>query len=122
MKYFKLHKLIFLILFFLVINSFILLGESYSEHRLDDKVYLSGGNKFLLNEGRIDSLNTKESETSNESTKSKPLSGISVKQYFATKFYSQKGGDKEDLASRYANQVNYSPEISGKYKQQNLNG
>lgn len=114
MKYFKLHKLIFLILFFLVINSFILLGESYSEHRLDDKVYLSGGNKFLLNEGRIDSLNTKESETSNESTKSKPLSGISVKQYFATKFYSQKGGDKEDLASRYTNQVNYSPEISGK--------
>ena len=77
---------------------------------MDDRNYLYHGRKTIKNEGRVESSipTDKNSNTKEELPK---RTGFAVSSFFTPKFYSQKGGDKEDLANRYANQINFSPEI-----------
>lgn len=106
------HRPLLMFLVFFTTTS--LFSESYSSHRLDDKNYLFGGRKNLYNEGRIESVLPQKYLTSEKPMyETESFSDISIKQYLSPKFYSQKGGDKEDLARRYATQVSYSPELVG---------
>lgn len=106
----RFHYIIFIIFLFLLTNY--TFAESYRDYRLDDLNYLSKGRKTIQNEGRIEtsakSKNTdKDSATEDSDTK------FIYNSFLTSKFYSQKGGDKEDLARRYATQLNFTPEFVG---------
>lgn len=77
---------------------------------MDDMNYLYHGRKTMKNEGRVES-SIPIDKNSNAKEELPKRTGFAVNAFFTPKFYSQKGGDKEDLANRYANQVSFSPEI-----------
>ncbi|MCC6972279.1 MAG: hypothetical protein IT434_18855, partial [Phycisphaerales bacterium] len=101
------------ILIFLFLSTRFLFSESYKEHRLDDLNYANQGRKTIKNEGRIESSTTSNKDIDSNESQKTTKSDFAVSSYLTPKFYSQKGGDKEDIAGRYANQVNFSPELVG---------
>jgi hypothetical protein len=95
------------------------LAESYKEHRADDLNYANQGRKTIVNQGRIETSIIRKKQAEKEENPDNSESGFLLSTYLTPKFYSQKGGDKEDLAGRYANQINFSPELVGYKKAAN---
>ncbi len=98
---------------FLIFLTTSLFSESYKEHRADDLNYANQGRKTIVNQGRIETSGNKKKQTETNENQDNSESGLLLSSYLTPKFYSQRGGDKEDLAGRYANQVNFSPELVG---------
>lgn len=98
---------------FLIFLTTSIFSESYKEHRADDLNYAKQGRKTILNQGRIETSANKKKQTEANENQDNSQSGLLLSSYLIPKFYSQRGGDKEDLAGRYANQVNFSPELVG---------
>lgn len=117
LKVSHLHYYILLILFFFLTNE--VFSESYKEHRADDLNYANQGRKTIVNQGRIETSASKKKQTETKENQDNSESGLLLSSYLTPKFYSQRGGDKEDLAGRYANQVNFSPELVGYRKADN---
>jgi len=117
LKVSHLHYYILLILFFFLTNE--VFSESYKEHRADDLNYANQGRKTIVNQGRIETSASKKKQTETKENQDNSESGLLLSSYLTPKFYSQRGGDKEDLAGRYANQVNFSPELVGYKKADN---
>ena len=103
---------------FLILLTTSLFSESYKEYRADDLNYANNGRKAIQNKGRIETSGLKKKNSDTNESQDNSKGGLLLSSYITPKFYSQKGGDKEDLAGRYANQVNFSPELVG-YKQTN---
>jgi hypothetical protein len=108
----------FILVFLCFCFSISVLSESYKEHRADDLNYAKQGRKTIINQGRIETSTAKNKQTETKENPDNSESGLLLSSYLTPKFYSQRGGDKEDLAARFANQVNFSPELVG-YKKAN---
>ncbi|MBK7053711.1 MAG: hypothetical protein IPH52_01470 [Leptospiraceae bacterium] len=103
---------------FLILLTTSLFSESYKEHRVDDLNYANHGQKTIQNKGRIETSGFKKKKSDTNETQDNSKGELLLSSYITPKFYSQKGGDKQDLAGRYANQFIFSPELVG-YKQTN---
>ncbi|MBE7412286.1 MAG: hypothetical protein L6Q54_14505 [Leptospiraceae bacterium] len=80
-------------------------GESYSGHRLDDRLYVTGGRKKITQENRMTSIKEFiDTSSSNEGFRFYNLN------FLNTNFYSQKGGDSSQKARQYSISGNISPE------------
>ncbi|HRG47986.1 MAG TPA: hypothetical protein PLX69_07240 [Leptospiraceae bacterium] len=104
---------------FLILLTTSLFSESYREHRVDDLNYANQGRKTIANQGRIETSAEKKKQTKTNENPNHSESELLLSSYLTPKFYSQRGGDKEDLAGRYANQINFSPELVGFKKTDN---
>lgn len=99
-------------LFIFIFITFQLFSESYRDYRLDDLNYLNNGRKRIQNEGRIET-SAKSKNTDKDTAEEGSDTKFIYNSFITSKFYSQKGGDKEDLARRYATQANFAPEFVG---------
>ena len=89
---------------FLILLTTSLFSESYKEHRVDDLNYANHGQKTIQNKGRIETSGFKKKKSDTNETQDNSKGELLLSSYITPKFYSQKGGDKQDLAGRYANQ------------------